>query len=512
MLRKTRIIVASATFCLLSLLFLDFTGTLHPYFGWLAKIQVIPALLSASLVFIIALALLAILFGRIYCSVICPLGIFQDCVSNVAGRVKGRGARFGFSPAKTWVRYGILGLVIIAVICGIGAIVSILDPYAAYGRIASNFVAPLYRWGNNLSSLLAESINSYAFHSTEVWMRGWPTFGIAAATLAVVGFLAWRNGRTYCNVVCPVGTLLGFLSRIAFFRLTLDTDRCTKCKVCERGCKASCIDSASMTIDHSRCVNCFNCIENCRFGAIKYAKAKFPTKKKATTETNATHEKNRQNEANGVTRRDLISVLGTMVIAETVQAPLLYVDGGLAKIEDKKIPTRKTPVVPPGALGIENMKSHCTACQLCVSACPNDVLRPSNQLTTFMQPQMSFERGYCRPECTECSRVCPSSAIKPITPADKTAVSIGTAVWIKENCVVNTDQVQCSNCEHHCPTDAIQLIAQDPSDSNSLKVPAIDKDLCMGCGACEYVCPARPFSAIYVEGNMRHHTTLKEFA
>jgi len=500
MLRKTRIIVASVTLCLLSLLFLDFTGTLHPYFGWITVIQLVPAILSVNLILIVGLALLALLFGRVYCSMICPLGIFQDCVSNLASRRKGKGARYTFSPAKSLVRYILLALIVVAIVFGISAIVSILDPYAAYGRIASNVLAPVYRWGNNLLALLAESVGSYAFYSTDVWVKGWPTFAIAAITLVTVVILAWRNGRTYCNVICPVGTAFGLLSKTAFFRLQFSPDKCTKCGACERGCKAACINAESMTIDSSRCVNCFNCIENCKLGGIKYARAKAGREKN----TDVAHDPNPTQ--NGVTRRDLISVMGAMAVAETIQAPLLYVDGGLAKIEDKKIPSRETPLGPPGAQGAANMKSHCTACQLCVSACPNGVLRPSSKLATFMQPEMSFERGYCRPECTECSRVCPSTAIRPITTAEKTAVSIGMAVWIKDNCVVNRDQVQCSNCEYHCPTSAIQLIPQIPNDSKSLKTPAIDTSLCIGCGACEYVCPARPFSAIYVEGNIWHHT------
>lgn len=122
-----------------------------------------------------------------------------------------------------------------------------------------------------------------------------------------------------------------------------------------------------------------------------------------------------------------------------------------------------------------------------------------------MQPEMSYELGYCRPECVECSLVCPVGAIKPITIADKTAISIGVAVWIKDNCIVNRDEVPCDNCQRHCPTGAIALIARDPENEKSLKIPAVDKSLCIGCGACENLCPARPFSAIYVEGNIRHH-------
>jgi NAD-dependent dihydropyrimidine dehydrogenase PreA subunit len=202
-----------------------------------------------------------------------------------------------------------------------------------------------------------------------------------------------------------------------------------------------------------------------------------------------------------VSRRKALSAMLLVAVGSTLKAQQLRVDGGLADIEDKKVPDRKTPIVPPGAESAKNMAKHCTACQLCISACPNKVLRPSNKLSGFMQPEMSFEKGYCRPECTECSQVCPAGAIKAITPADKSAISIGSAVWIKDNCVVNTDNVQCHSCERHCPTGAITLV----EGTGALKTPAINKELCIGCGACEFHCPARPFSAIYVEGNLQHH-------
>lgn len=503
MLRKIRIIVGCVFFLLISILFLDFTGTIHLWFGWLAKIQLVPAILAVNAVVIVTLVLLTLLFGRIYCSVICPLGIFQDGISNISGRRKGKKNRFRYSPAKSWLRYGVLGLFIVSFVAGISIVVSLLDPYAVYGRMASNFFAPVYRLGNNLLALLAERVDSYAFYSTEVWIKGWITSGIAVITLIAVSILAWRHGRIYCNTICPVGTFLGFISKYSLFRLTFVEDKCTKCKACERGCKSSCIDAKAMNIDHSRCVTCFNCIDKCKFGAMKYAPMKIGAKKNVENTDNLPTE---ENNSDGFSRRNLLSILGFMAISSTVKAQQLHVDGGLAEIEDKKIPDRKTPVVPPGALSAENMKSKCTACQLCVSACPNNILRPSNKLATFMQPEMSFERGYCRPECVECSQVCPTSAIKPITTADKSALAIGHAVWIKENCVVNRDEVQCNNCEHHCPTNAITMIDRDPGYSDSLKIPVIDTALCIGCGACEYLCPARPFSAIYVEGNVRHHS------
>ena len=176
----------------------------------------------------------------------------------------------------------------------------------------------------------------------------------------------------------------------------------------------------------------------------------------------------------------------------------------LPTLESKKIPDRKTPIVPPGALSARDFARHCTACQLCVSVCPNGVLRPSTDLTKLMQPEMGYERGYCRPECTKCSEVCPAGAIRPITAAEKSATQIGHAVWVKENCVPLTDGVECGNCARHCPTGAILMIPSDAANPDSPKIPAINVERCVGCGACENLCPARPFSAIYVEGHEVH--------
>ena len=179
-------------------------------------------------------------------------------------------------------------------------------------------------------------------------------------------------------------------------------------------------------------------------------------------------------------------------------------DGGLAEIEDKVAPERQTPLTPPGSLSFSNFAQRCTGCQLCVSDCPNQVLRPSSDLMHLMLPVMSYERGHCRPECTRCSEVCPAGAIKLIDKVEKSSIQIGHAVWIKKNCVPITDEVSCGNCARHCPTGAIEMVPLDENDEKSPMVPAINEAACIGCGACEYVCPSRPFSAIYVEGHEVH--------
>ncbi len=117
-----------------------------------------------------------------------------------------------------------------------------------------------------------------------------------------------------------------------------------------------------------------------------------------------------------------------------------------------------------------------------------------------MQPRVSFEKGYCSIECNECSKVCPTTAIKPITLEEKSSIVIGRAIWIKKNCVILRDKVKCDSCFRHCPTGAISLVPMDIEKGDSPLIPAIDETHCIGCGKCENLCPARPFSAIYIEG------------
>ena len=193
-----------------------------------------------------------------------------------------------------------------------------------------------------------------------------------------------------------------------------------------------------------------------------------------------------------------------MVAATAVKAQEQKVDGGLAKILDRKAPNRTVAPKPAGSLSVRHFSDHCTACQLCVSACPNQVLVPSSDIEHLMQPEMSFDRGYCRPECVKCSTVCPTDAIKPITTPEKSSVSVGYAVWVRENCLVITDGVTCGNCAKHCPVGAIQMIPEDPDQYGGLKIPVVNTERCIGCGACEHLCPARPLSAIYVEGREVH--------
>ena len=487
MLKKIRFWLALVFWVSLTILFLDFTGGLHAYLGWMAKMQFLPAILSLNIGVILFVLALTFLFGRVYCSVICPMGVFQDFVSRIAGRFKKR--RFAFKDKKLSTRLYILGVFVLFLIF-FAPVADLIAPYSAYGRMVNSLFQPVYQWIHNLCASIAEHYESYAVYRVDVWIKSGLTFGIALATLVVVSLWSWKSGRGYCNTVCPVGTVLGLISTKSLFKVNINADKCVNCGLCEKNCKAQALDYKSHKIDYSRCVACMNCINVCKKSAIDFSRCtSVKTEPKSTSEVDDS-------------LRKTLATTALLAVSSVVKAQEKTVDGGLAVIEDKKIPEREIPVKPAGARGYKHFSSHCTACQLCVAQCPNGVLRPSTNIATFMQPEMSFERGYCRPECTRCSEVCPTGAIEKITREEKTAIRAGHAVWVKQNCLPVSDGVKCGNCARHCPSGAITMV---PLDGNpDIKVPSVDTERCLGCGACEHLCPVRPFSAIYVEGNLVH--------
>ena len=258
--------MAAVVFVLITLLFLDFTGTLHGWLSWLAKIQFLPAVMALNVVVVAVLIILTLIFGRIYCSVICPLGVFQDLLA----RFHRKKNKYSYSKEVRWLRYPVLVVFVIAGLAGIGSLFQLLAPYSSYGRIATMIFQPLWMWCNNLLAMVAEHYESYAFYSVDVWMRSLPVFMIAAVTLVVLFILAWRGGRTYCNTICPVGTILSFFARFSWFKVHFDVDKCKNCSLCSKNCKAACIDYKTHTVDYSRCVVCGNCIDKCKFGALEY--------------------------------------------------------------------------------------------------------------------------------------------------------------------------------------------------------------------------------------------------
>ena len=484
MLKKIRTILAIVMFVCITWLFVDFTGTAYQWFSWMPKIQLLEAILAVNVVAIVILVVGTLIFGRLYCSIICPLGVFQDVIA----RFNRKKNKYSYSKALSWLRYTMLGVMVVALVAGVGSVFQLLAPYSAYGRIATTMFQPVWKAGNNVLASIAEHSDSFLFYHVEQIASFGVVLIIAVVTFIVLVILALRNGRTYCNTICPVGTLLSFFARFSFLKIHFNVDKCKNCSMCSKNCKAACIDYKTHTVDYSRCVTCGNCIDKCKFGALSYSFSTTAKKDKAVD----------------ASKRSFLLASALVSTAAMAQKKEKLMDGGIAELEEKVAPVRQTPLTPPGSLSYDNMAKRCTGCQLCVSECPNHVLRPSNDLMHLMLPTMSYERGYCRPECTRCSEVCPAGAIKPLDDVEKSSIQIGHAVWIKKNCVVLTDEVECGNCARHCPSGAIEMVPLDENNEESPMVPTINEAACIGCGACEYVCPARPFSAIFVEGHEVH--------
>lgn len=491
--RKIRIALQVVVMTLVTLLLLGVSWRLSSWIGWVAKIQFLPALMALNIGVLAGLIVMTLLLGRIYCSVVCPLGIMQDFFGWLGKKQKKN--RYSHSDEKKWLRYGVWTVFAICLIAGFAPVTTLLAPYSAYGRIVNSLFKPLYDLLQNGFAAIESNYESYMFTDVEIWMRSITTTVVALVTLFVLGFLAWRNGRTYCNTICPVGTTLSFFSRFSLMRVRFDKDKCRNCSLCEKNCKTSAIDFKAGTVDYSRCVVCGDCLDKCKFDSLHYEPVWRPVKKTTKTEERDVSE----------SRRAFLTGIAVAAGTAAMAQAKVKVDGGLAVIEDKEQVERKTKLVPAGAKGLKHFSNHCTACQLCVSTCPNDVLRPDTDPLRLMQPVMSFERGYCRPECTRCSEVCPAGAIVPITKEDKTAIHIGHAVTVSENCLAEQG-VSCNNCERHCPAGAITMMEKEGRDGKTVHVPMVAPWLCIGCGACENLCPARPFPGIYVEGNETHVT------
>ena len=517
MLKKIRVVLALLFWIGITFLLLDVSGVLHGYLGWMAKVQFLPAVLALNVGVIVGLVVLTLLFGRVYCSVICPLGVFQDGVSHLG--TLGKKVPYKYRKELKWLRYGLLVLFVIALFAGVQVFVALLAPYSAYGRMVQNLLQPLWLWGGNLIESIAERSGSYLIYPREVWLRSLPTFIIAIATLVLVVVLSFKGGRTYCNSICPVGTTLSFFSRFAMFRPVIDKGKCKHCKACEHHCKAQCISigKEEQKIDYSRCVDCFNCIGSCKFDALHYRFAW--TKEIHSAQNGPRYDKKRQtvipSEAsvspaaepqNDSGRRAMLAgsaiALGSLALKGL---PLKAqgrkkVDGGFAEVLPKEAPERETPITPPGSRSVKDFYRHCTACQLCVAQCPNNVLRPSTDLEHLMQPEMSYEKGFCRPECTRCSELCPAGAIRKIGKEQKTDYHIGTARVNRELCVAE-DGTKCGKCAQVCPAGAIVMV-ENPAMGN--RIPTVNEEMCIGCGACEFHCPSRPVSAITVNGKEVH--------
>jgi hypothetical protein len=489
MLKKLRVGIAIVMLALITFLFLDFAALLPNSFKWLAEIQFFPALIALNIAVLAAIIVATLLFGRLYCSVICPMGIFQDVIAWFSKRkfAAGKKRRYTYSNAKNILRYSSLAVITITFLSGLSFVLGLTEPYSAYGRMITAVFKPIYMAGNNVLQSIFTSFNNYTFYRVEVSVLSVFTLVVGIITLIAISYLAWKHGRTYCNTICPVGSILGFLSKFSLLKVNINSAACNSCGVCTTKCKASCINSKAQDIDNSRCVTCFNCLGACKKNALSYG---LKTKK-AGAEIKAT---------NSSKRHFLLTGLTT-----AVTAPAALAQNTLDNITGAKKYTRQTPISPPGSKSAKHLLRHCTSCHLCISRCPSKVLKPAfleYGLGGIMQPMMSYEHGFCNYNCTICTEVCPNKAIEPLTKKEKHYTQVGRVIFNIDICVVETEGTNCGACAEHCPTQAVSMVPYE--GHQGLTIPLINTDICIGCGGCEYICPVRPHRAIFVEGSPVH--------
>ncbi len=568
LLKYTRVVVSLLFLVATCFIFVDFAGTLSAsLFGGVTWIQFVPSLLKflnlmgiLTAGFLVVLAV-TLLFGRVYCSTVCPLGILQDVISRISRfhttRIRRRRLRYRPSRPHSLLRYTLLGVTVITFLSGSVFLLNLLDPFSVFGKIFAGLVRPVYYAGNNMLADLLQSFGSYRLYHVEtrqmtVWPLVFPVF-----MLGLVGVLAFRRGRLYCNAVCPVGTLLGLVSRYAMYRIEIDESLCNRCAECSLNCKAECIDLKSNEIDFSRCVGCFNCLNVCSQQGIDYQNQWFPSERKSGRKTSTLAISGKcdvsgecemppeplpsgKGDADGFSdpkaqwvtdgtgnascrwprsfpmddeRRDFLFRLSAYFIGFSAASRALK-----AKAQDtdrrddldveitrpSTIPEEKQfPVSPPGSKSLQHFKDSCTACQLCVSACPTRVLQPSfleYGFTGMMQPRLDYHASFCNFDCIRCTEVCPTGAILPLAMEEKHVNQIGVVKLELDNCVVKTEETACGACAEHCPTQAVRMVPYQ----DGLTIPEIAVEHCVGCGACEYICPTRPYRAIYVDGNEVH--------
>ncbi len=498
-LKWTRILISLFFFLFISFIFIDFGNNVsEETINKILYLQFFPSLLKfiktlsfAALGFAIVIILTA-LFGRVYCSYLCPLGVLQDIIIFIKGRFTRNGYRFRFKKALNILRYTILGILIIFLFTGSIFFINLLDPYSIFGRFSADLFRPLYVGLNNLSVSILEHFEIYYFYPYELKKLSLSLLWLPASFFILITGLSLISGRLYCNTVCPVGTLLGLLSRISVFKIRIDKTICTKCGKCMFVCKANCINIKEQKVDFSRCVGCYNCIATCPEDAINY---RHTNNKKQEIATSETDYKKRQFLLN------TFLFIGGLFGFKSIAQDYPYQSN---QDKNKPIPVKRNhPITPPGSLNIEHFKNACTACHLCVNACPTDVLQPvlfDYGLSGMLQPKMDYFASYCNYSCTVCSEVCPTGAILPITEKEKKTTQIGIAQFLKQNCIVYKDNTACGACAEHCPTTAVTMVPY----GDGLKIPEMRPEICIGCGACEYACPAEPHKAIYVKSNTDH--------
>lgn len=440
----------------------------------LSRLQLIPAIAACATVWLAAWVVLTLLFGRIYCSTVCPTGALMALFSKILRKPR---SHFSYAAPSSKLRLAMFLTVLLCALFGVSAVVSLFDPYSAFARMVLACARPA--------------------------VVGISGFVVAGVTLAAIMICCARRGRIICNTVCPVGTVLGTISRISFFHTDINTDLCVNCGRCRDVCSAQCIDLNDHVVDQSRCIVCFDCLDVCPADAITFRRGRhqlsIPMMQRVVDRAGVSATSRYEKRETGVTpidRRSFLiaagAAIGAGVTATAAGQRSSYVKGAV-----KLIPLNY--VTPPGASSREDFLRRCTACGACIATCPESaIVQSTNQFGVrhALTPVMNFPESYCSFECVRCTEVCPTKALSRLTLDEKRRTAIGRARICATNCRLYVNGIHCSICAKVCPKRAISIVR----DNDGRRVPVVEPELCIGCGLCSNACPSKPYKAIVIEG------------
>jgi len=418
--------------------------------------------------------LITIIFGRFYCSILCPLGAMQDLFININPKRK------KLFPIYNTIVTNVFRLVVIIIFAvsiffGFLWIAGMLDPYSIMARFFTNFIQSIISIIYNGVVSILNKLNIYILKPVmENPMSVWRILISIMIPLVVVIIAIFKSERSFCNSFCPVGAILSVLSRFSVFKISINKNSCVSCSLCEKSCSSYSIDSKNFFVDQSRCVRCLKCQSMCPKNALSF-----------TTHT----------EEYSTARLSFFDK--SLSVASGVIAALVIPDKLLNK---KNYTTSESNFVkrsiPPGSISYKHLADYCIGCGRCVDICPSKTLR----LDITNKPYLNYDEGSCEYECNKCGIVCPTGAIVKKSIEEKKLIAIGLVEFTKDFCVVVTKENDCGACAEHCPTTAVVMEVY----KNNLYIPVTDTKLCVGCGSCERVCPVRPVRAIVVNSLKTH--------
>lgn len=461
------------------------------------------AFAAAMVVPVLVVVAMTLLFGRVFCGWICPLGTIIDISDRLLFR-RGRPFQRPRRPEnRRWRNWKYLFLIAsLAAAVFATQVTFLLDPISLVTRTFSfTFMAPsAYLWNLLLHGADSVGIQGLLYDRFEINIGAWrllpysfrQNLVVLAMFVAIIG-LSFVQERFWCRNLCPLGALLGLLSRVSILRHYIG-EKCNHCTLCERESRMgayehmSAKDEEQETHALSECIQCFRCATQCRPGALTIRLGLPPTRR--TTERKPGSPAPQPSLDVGRRRVLTAGAVGALWMLTAKTNARGYPDAGRA-------------LRPPGALPEKEFLAACTRCGECMRACITNGLQPAlleTGLEGLWTPILVPKIGPCAEKCTACGQVCPTDAIRPFTVEDKRKrLKLGLANVDRNQCIAWNEGRDCIVCAEVCAYQAVIFKdVFDPALGKTKRVPTVDTKLCTGCGLCEYHCPVTPNRAIIV--------------